>query len=630
MHRIHNLTKRSRAYCAEKEKLHLYKLLISNRTNVNILNLFHDTPLHFGAKGKLGVCKLLISNGANVNALNKLNQTPLHYAAELGKVATCKFLISKGANINALDHLNNTALHFSAQQGKVNVCRLLVSHGARINCVSNYGFTPLHALWISAQRRYIYESCENKFTGVQRKRYIYDYHHPLLKSEEAKKRKLSVCMMLISNGANVNALNCLNETPLDLAAMLGYVDICKLLISHGTNIKASNNVKRWKPPPLNCAAGDGYIAICDLLISNGANIHLLDVGEKTPLHCAASRGKVAVCRLLISKGANVNALNWLNETPLNCAAREGYIAICDLLISNGANIHLLGHGDNTPLHWAASGGKVAVCKLLISKGANINAVNKMNMTPLDYTIHENESAIVYRSFYSSDSTWSRQVDVFKLLVENGANINNSCFMNCDTPLHFAVRHQLLSVSKLIISKGVDVNSLNGKNETPLMLSFSKKYVALTEYLLENKASYCPGGREYGRDIYSSMLTWLVKEVSLEKAITKKWFWRLGNLIFKTYDFSASTLKSSCRKRIREDEPHIKIGNNFKNVHIPKTLKEYLIHLGELVDLFEENICAEISSQAQVLFEETSSAETSAPRNKKRKLTNKDEQVNKKV
>ncbi|KAK2705338.1 hypothetical protein QYM36_017394 [Artemia franciscana] len=482
--------------------------------------------------------------------------------------------------------------------------------------------------------------------------------------------------MLISNGANVNALNCLNETPLDLAAMLGYVDICKLLISHGTNIKASNNVKQWKPPPLNCAAGDGYIAICDLLISNGANIHLLDVGEKhranvnalnwlnetplncaaregyiaicdllisnganihllghgdnTPLHWAASGGKVAVCKLLISKGANVNALNWLNETPLNCAAREGYIAICDLLISNGANIHLLGHGDNTPLHWAASGGKVAVCKLLISKGANINAVNKMNMTPLDYTIHENESAIVYRSFYSSDSTWSRQVDVFKLLVENGANINNSCFMNCDTPLHFAVRHQLLSVSKLIISKGVDVNSLNGKNETPLMLSFSKKYVALTEYLLENKASYCPGGRDYGRDIYSSMLTWLVKEVSLEKAITKKWFWRLGNLIFKTYDFSASTLKSSCRKRIREDEPHIKIGNNFKNVHIPKTLKEYLIHLGELVDLFEENICAEISSQAQVLFEETSSAETSAPRNKKRKLTNKDEQVNKKV
>ncbi|KAK2705335.1 hypothetical protein QYM36_017391 [Artemia franciscana] len=436
--------------------------------------------------------------------------------------------------------------------------------------------------------------------------------------------------MLISNGANVNALNCLNETPLDLAAMLGYVDICKLLISHGTNIKASNNVKRWKPPPLNCAAGDGYIAICDLLISNGANIHLLDVGEKTPLHCAASRGKVAVCRLLISKGANVNALNWLNETPLNCAAREGYIAICDLLISNGANIHLLGHGDNTPLHWAASGGKVAVCKLLISKGANINAVNKMNMTPLDYTIHENESTIVYRSFYSSDSTWSRQVDVFKLLVVNGANVNNSCFKNCDTPLHFAVRHKLLSVSKLIISKGVDVNSLNGKNETPLMLSFSKKYVALTEYLLENKASYCPGGREYGRDIYSSMLTWLVKEVSLEKAITKKWFWRLGNLIFKTYDFSASTLKLSCRKRIREDEPHIKIGNNFKNVHIPKTLKEYLIHLGELVDLFEENICAEISSQAQVLFEETSSAETSAPRNKKRKLTNKDEQVNKKV
>ncbi|KAK2716822.1 hypothetical protein QYM36_007090 [Artemia franciscana] len=436
-----------------------------------------------------------------------------------------------------------------SQQGKVDVCRLLISHGARINCANSYGFTPLHAA-VEIQCRYeLIEDVRRVLT--EKEWYIYKSQLPKA-TQDAKKGKLSVCKLLISNGANINALNKLDDTPLDHAAKLGKVDICKLLILHGTNIKASNDVKRWYPPPLNIAAEKGYKAICDLLISNGANIHSLRSYDDTPLHCAASSGKVSVC------------------------------------------------------------------KLLISKGANINAVNKMNMTPLDYTIHQNETAFTDFSRYFDDSIWpgssnshtamlhrqkmSGQVDVFKLLVENGANINNSCLMNRDTPLHFAVRHKLLSVSKLIISKGANVNSLNGLNETPLMLSFSKKCVALTAYLLENDAFYCPGGKDYGRDIYSSMLTWLVTEVSLERAIAKKWFWRLSNLTFKIYDFSTSTLKSSCRKKIREDEPHIKIGNNLKGVHIPKTLKEYLIQKEELVDLFQENIRAEISSQAQVLVE----------------------------
>ncbi|KAK2717313.1 serine/threonine-protein phosphatase 6 regulatory ankyrin repeat subunit B-like [Artemia franciscana] len=530
MHRKHNLSKRSRAYCAENEKLHLYKLLFSNRTSVHVSDLFGDTPLHIGAKGKLGVCKLLISNGANVNALNKFDQTPLHYAAEVGKVATCKFLISKGANINAFDKWNNTALHFAAQRGKVDVCRLLISHGARINCENFAKVTPLHAAVLT--------KCRYELSGFRSElqlpfRTCQMYQSCLSESKDAKKGQLSVCKLLISNGANVNALNQLNETPLDCAAILGKADICKLLISHGTNVKASNNVKRWNVLPLNYAAQEGYTAICELLIS---------------------------------RGANINSLNGIDETPLHCAVSEG---------------------------------KVAVCKLLISKGANINTLNRINETPLDETIWKNELLVKRRTeiiggLDRNDSILSGTVDVFKLLVENGAlntslktRINNSCFPNRDTHLHFAVRHELLSVCKLIISKGGDVNCLNSENETPLMLSFSKKYVKLSEYLLENEASCGVYGRDDERDIYSSILAWLIKEVSLERAITKKWFSRLCNLIFETDDFSAVTLKSNCRKRIREDEAHIKIRNNFKGVNIPKELKEYLIYKQELTDLFEK-------------------------------------------
>ena len=273
--------------------------------------------------------------------------------------------------------------------------------------------------------------------------------------------------------------------------------------------------------------------------------------NRTPLHYAAEQGKLAVCNQLISNGANVNTLDYANETPLHYAARIGSVDVCKLLISNGANINAFDVIDWTPLHYAADQGELAVCKQLISNGANVNTLDNENETPLHYAARVGS------------------VDVCKLLISNGANINASnCF-----------------------------------NRTPLMLATNNKHVAVTEYFVENNAVVLKEdffgsrplfGHKTEKDIYLSMLTWLVKQRTLEVAQTRNWFWKLCSLAFK----KTNTLKSICRNLIRKDASHVQVCYNFDGFNIPEVLKNYLKFKEELQILFglKKILCAEMKKR----------------------------------
>ena len=277
----------------------------------------------------------------------------------------------------------------------------------------------------------------------------------------------------------------------------------------------------------------------------------------TPLHYAAEQGKLAVCKELISNGANVNTLDYLKRTPLHYAAKQGKLAVCEQLISNGANVNALDCCNVTPLHYAAYRGKLAVCKQLISNGANVNTLDNLKRTPLH------------------DAAHIGSVDVCKLLISNGANINASnCF-----------------------------------NRTPLMLSTNKKHVAVTEYFLENKAvllkefdflgSQPLFGHKTEKDMYLSMLTWLVKQRTLEVAQTRNWFWKLCSLAFK----KTNTLKSICRNLIRKDASHVQVCYNFEGFNIPEVLKNYLEFKEELQILFglKNSLCGSEEKEKKKKF-----------------------------
>ncbi|KAK4336940.1 hypothetical protein RND71_043512 [Anisodus tanguticus] len=86
---------------------------------------------------------------------------------------------------------------------------------------------------------------------------------------------------------------------------------------------------------------------------------------------AAREGHEEMVALLLTEGADINAITEeTHETALTLACCGGFLEVADFLIRAGADIEL---GANTPLMESAQEGHLDLCKLLIENGANVNA-----------------------------------------------------------------------------------------------------------------------------------------------------------------------------------------------------------------------------------------------------------------
>jgi uncharacterized protein len=219
------------------------------------------------------------------------------------------------------------------------------------------------------------------------------------------------------------------------------------------------------------------------LIDRGANVNATNRDGKTPLHLAVYRtywspddtaAKQSIIIFLIAKGANVNAKDNDGNTPLHLALPAEYSSekdtaiskiIMALLISKNADVNAKNNDRNTPLHLTQ---KKEVVELLIANGADVNANNYRDNSPLNMAM--NKWNVEYR-----DDRGEAETDrTIELLILNGANVNTSIYKEeyyndskGDTLLHRAIKAGKNHLSKLLVSKGANINARNDTGVTPL-------------------------------------------------------------------------------------------------------------------------------------------------------------------
>jgi len=164
---------------------------------------------------------------------------------------------------------------------------------------------------------------------------------------------------------NVPEDNDYRNTPLHIAALHEQDQMIEFLIKHGANINAGNAIDAT---PLHTAAR-GSIKSIILLIKLGADINAQDKYGDTPLNQAARRGHLAAMQQLIDHGADVNMLNNMNQAPLFKAVWYGYYDAARLLIESGANVNIVDKRDRSFLDAAREHGYKKIEKLLIEHGA---------------------------------------------------------------------------------------------------------------------------------------------------------------------------------------------------------------------------------------------------------------------
>ncbi|TNF65785.1 MAG: ankyrin repeat domain-containing protein [Gammaproteobacteria bacterium] len=493
----------------EEETLITYpdiiRWMIEKKADVNKKNEFGLAPIHIAAKnGHKETLKILLQNGAHLYAKDNQGKTVFDYLLDAvfnDHAKVVELLLESGVDPNQRDKHGDTPLHYAASSGHIDIIELLLENGARINEQNNSGWSPLYLAAKNNQAEAIRVLLENE-TNLVKDNLGWTAVH--VAANEGHIEALTA--LLEEFDPNIQGSN--NETAIHISAFEGHAEAVELLIKYGADITLRDNGIRGSigNTPRDYALEFGHFAIAKTL-QQKLNNDLLSY---------AKEGDLDEVQKLLDAGANANYEEITQDgsiedikvfnTPLHAAVRAGSIETVKLLVSKGAklNTQLFGNGP-APLHIAACFGHAEVAGLLIECGADITLRNNGGKTPRDYALefdHVVIAEMLQQKLNNDLLLYAKEgnFDEVKKLLDAGANVNYEKIIQdgsiedikvFNTPLHAAVKSGSIETVKLLVSKGVELNTqLFGNGPTSLHYAYafskgkaSEKYKEIVGVLL---------------------------------------------------------------------------------------------------------------------------------------------------
>ncbi len=454
--------------------------------------------------GDLAEARALIAADADPDAPQGDGATALHWAAHRGDVEAAALLIEAGADVNAANALGATPLWLAAGHGSGPVVGMLLEAGANPNVTLRMGETPL----MSA----------------------------------ARSGNIRVVEMLLDRGAAVDAVEYeRHQTALMWAAAQAHADVVRLLAVRGANVHARTRV--WDQ--LENTAGN----------TNTSGNFRKNHGGSTALLFAARHGDVETARALVEAGADANDVAAAGTSALVIAAHSGHGPLGIYLLKQGADPNAAGAGY-TALHAATLRGQVELAAALLERGAEVDAVVERG-TPgrrfsADFSIRH--QAVGANTFWlaarygepeilrmlaergadphvSPSNRWSAlkaamgvpqisqedrrnrvdapedmdridqerlTLDLARTILDLGVDVNQADDRG-NTALHDAVRTGFSSVVDLLAAHGADLDALNDRGQTPLVLAETSLPVIGSNGLRSTQPEIAARLRELGAD-----------------------------------------------------------------------------------------------------------------------------------
>ncbi|ORY14188.1 ankyrin repeat-containing domain protein, partial [Clohesyomyces aquaticus] len=180
------------------------------------------------------------------------------------------------------------------------IFKLLLSSGADPNAT--------HAL-----------EAKNSTPSLQgRKSQFLSFYHALsFLLEQHPTIDIDIITLFLSKGANLTIASSFYDGryPLHSAVQGNRLDVVDEFLGRGADVNAVDHKQRT---PLFIAAGKGFWELADILLKCGAKVDVKDADDNTPLHAACAGGSARIVNALLRKGAKPSVNNQKGRVPSEC------------------------------------------------------------------------------------------------------------------------------------------------------------------------------------------------------------------------------------------------------------------------------------------------------------------------
>ena len=365
-----------------------------------------------------------------------------------------------------------------------------------------------------------------------------------------KHNNIKAVKFFIENNANVEIATFDGTTPLVLAIEENKPKIVELLIKEGkANVYGYYHGEDFEKYPIYCAVKNKNLNIIKILLNNNFNLkeenyilsyamensdeniikYLVENGadmysyEITALYQAVLNLNPKLVEYFLDKGASIEKAggtdvygnimmaaagskfnNSNDKSPVDLTllekSAENSAKIMQMIIDK-VDKKLINDSleGKTPLIIAVGNSYIDTAKILIENGANINEVDFEGWSALSYAVNNgdieiakllltNKAKIKDELLLAIKSPIAEsRIDMIKLLIDNKANIN---YADDDgfNPLNIAIESGDMELTKFLITNGANVNSLMQDGVSLIGYAIAQNNMDLLQILIENGAN----------------------------------------------------------------------------------------------------------------------------------------------
>jgi uncharacterized protein len=357
----------------------------------------------------------------------------------------------------------------------------------------NDGQTPLHLATISGHSGIVDYLLNQRTTArIQDVLQAQDISGATPLHEAVRYGRTDIARTLLSNGAQVDALDSLGKTPLLLIIpSAAQHDMYSLLLEYKANI---NQKDMYGDTVLHVATmGGAKVDILRMLVENGASVNERNKQGVTPLSVAIEHNLADHVAFYAEAGADIHAEDQDGNTPLTRALSSDITMLQTLVTTKNVLSH--DSAGNTPLHIAIMKDvPLSYIKYLVDTNADVNARNRNGDSVLYMTVQKNRKAagtLLLEHGANIFATNTQNYSPLRLALTTGGSVQdwlitsqtlNAADGSGNTPLHYAAEWKLDSAVTALIQKGAKVNAVNANGENAIFSAVKSDSVSTINLL----------------------------------------------------------------------------------------------------------------------------------------------------